>query len=88
MLIDLIAPNKATRDIIGKALTEVRVRTEFRQLGRVTSVKHFSTSYISVHPRVLFAAPSSTILSWKVQEMSHTRQENTAKISSKKDLAI
>ena len=87
-LIDLIAPNKATQYLIGKTIAEAGDRIEFRQPRRVTSVKHLSTSYVSVHPRLLFAAPSSTILSWKVQEMSHTSQENTAKSSSKKDLAI
>jgi len=62
-LIDLLALNKATRDLIGKTIAEAGVRMEFRQPGRVTSVRHLSTSYVSVHPRVLFAAPLSTILS-------------------------
>ena len=72
VLMDLIAPTEATRDLIGKMIAEAGVRMEFRQPRRVTSVKHLSTSYVSVHPRVSFAAPSSTILSWEVQETSHT----------------
>ena len=62
-LIDLLALSKATRDIIGKAMAEAGVRMESKQPRRVTSVEQLPTSYVSVHPRILFAAPSSTILS-------------------------
>ena len=88
VLIDLIAPNKATRDLIGKAMAEAGVGLEFRQPMRVTSVEHLPTSYVLVHPRVPFAAPSSTILSWKAQEMTHKSQENTVKSSSTKTLEV
>jgi hypothetical protein len=78
MLIELIAPNEATRLLIGRAIANTGDTLDYeivRTMGLHSYSRKWPTVYPSTLPRVLFETPSSILLSREARKIACMKQE-------------